>query len=238
MNNFITFLCFVSLAVLGSGDFTSPNFAINSPNNGLAEKIEKYFISHRKNFADGFNGLPSLDPVTVPGPFRLDASPFTASVESITVTGLSSFNDTFLRILANGIWFFAVEIPEITVAGQLKIDVDPKMPYRGDVEATLKNMTIIVNGFASVDGADVLSISEVHSDVSIDEVPRVKVVGLSENSKFLNSFASQYLTNNLGNMINNESDIYEAALNEVIITYLRAALGTSYTKLVNNVSNP
>lgn len=44
-----------------------------SPFSDVAKQIQKILQNNRQSFADGFEGLPTLDPLSIPGPMKLNA---------------------------------------------------------------------------------------------------------------------------------------------------------------------
>ncbi|XP_044730642.1 uncharacterized protein LOC123293795 [Chrysoperla carnea] len=228
MNNFITFLCFVSLAVVGS-----VNGDLKTPYDILSKQIQQILQNNRQAFADGFEGLTQLDPISIDGPFNLSGNPFQAQVSNVQVKGLSTFDGTSLDILSNGVFIFAVRVPNITVGGDINIPIASGPGYKGTIASTLSDVWIVINGYASVQ-SDRLSLSQIHTDITVGTIPDVKVLGLPG---VLNEFTKQYLLSDLSNLINANSDVYEEVLDAFVYQNLSAGLGTSYSKFVNKVNS-
>ncbi|XP_044730641.1 uncharacterized protein LOC123293794 [Chrysoperla carnea] len=229
MNSFIATLCFVSLILASVAQLN-----IKSPFSDVAKQIEQILQNNRQSFADGFKGLPTLDPLFISGPMKLNADPFRATVSNIKVNKLSTFNETSLDILSNGLFIFTVKVPQISVEGYLTIPVGASI-YTGTLESLLSDVWIAINGHVSVSNNQI-TLSEVHVDITVNEVPMVKVIGFPGSNQWTNNFINKFLRDNLNKVINNDSTIYESALSDVVTKYLTSALGKSYSELIYKIN--
>lgn len=117
----------------------------------------------------------------------------------------------------------------------------------------LSDVWIAINGHVSVFNNQI-TLSEVHVDVTVRDVPmvieketktykilifyflQVKVTGFPGSNQWLNNFINKFLRDNLSKVINNDSTIYESALNDVVTKYLTSALGRSYSELIYKIN--
>ncbi|XP_044729221.1 uncharacterized protein LOC123292574 [Chrysoperla carnea] len=196
-----------------------------SPYLDLANKITEIAQNNRQQIADGFKGLPPLEPISITGPFSYttDAG-FITTLSDVTINGITSFNYTNLVILDNGVFIFTLDVPQVTVEGEFSVDA-PQYTTKG-FSAILPDVQIIFTGFLNVDPSNSVTLNEAHVNVNIHGNTTVKVIGLPG---LLDDLVRSYFEQEFSNIINNHSNVYEDPIADSVQDYINTNILQKYS---------